>query len=191
MKIKLLLFSLISLVGLSACGIKETINKADEVVQKENESNVNQDQLDEESLSDAMTFNIDVDSYAQQQEKTEDDVTYSKEKNGDFTVYIIKYAKGNVIETLATMNSNQPISYSVEVSNQTQKTNNKISNADLGINLISNFLQEIQIIEKPLDLSIKLDTSTHNEYKLTNQVTLVASPQPDVDGFILQLAINK
>lgn len=194
MKTKLLIFSLISLVSLSACGIKKTINNANEVVQKEqkeNENNASQEQLDEESLANSMTFNINTESYAKQQEDKEDSVTYSKEKNGEFTEYIIQYAKGDVIETLSSMNSNQPISYSVEVANQTKKTNNKISNADLGINLISNFLLDTKIIEKPLNLSIELDISKRNEYKLTEHVTLTVSPQPDEDGFILQLAKNK
>ncbi|MGM0122958.1 hypothetical protein IGI37_000324 [Enterococcus sp. AZ194] len=191
MKSKLMITSLLIICSLSGCGIKKTINEAHEVVQKENTENaVNQEPFADEDPSNAESLPIDSNAYIKQQQNA-DTVDYSKTVVGDFIEHEIRHAKEHVIESFSTAaDSVHPTAYSIEVSNQSKKTNNKLSNKDLAINLFSNFLQEAQVIDKPLDMIIDLDVTDYNQYPLTDTHTLVVSPQPDTDGFILQLGIS-
>lgn len=193
MKFKSLMTSLLLLVLLSGCGLKETIDKADKIVKKENTENsirAEKEELEnggdnaEERLGDS-AYSIDIEKYLRMQENS-GSIEYTKEENGDFTEHTIKHSEGKVVEYLATKDSENPISYSVEVFDQKEKTNDKIENGDFGLGLMSNFLIDAKITKQPLELLYDINVKEKSDYKLDEKNILVISPQEN--GFILQLS---
>lgn len=193
LKLGVLLFSLIAL---TSCGIKKDIQTADSVVKKEQQANQNDESNIEDenrALLQSATFNFNTSDYLKSQDKNDNTVT--KESDELFDQYTFEYANKQVSEHITTyLNKNDPIAYSVDVFKKNKKGNGTIENKVLGFNLISNFLLESKLIDKPLDLIIDIkdiDKQDHQQFAITDQVSLVSTDQPEDDGLILQLLITE
>lgn len=192
MKLKLLIVSFITVCLLSGCGIRKTINHANEVVlkeQAENESKKLEGALEEEDVKHSGTFKIDVEKYIAVQKQLEPTLKVEQKTEGKFTSYTIEHAEKHILEKFSTyQDDKRPTSYSIEVSQQNEKSNDKIENKDLALNIAGGFMTDAGVIDKPLYLMMgEIDTSKELEHPFSDKVTMMISPQPDVEGFILSL----
>ncbi|MGX7419605.1 hypothetical protein ACWOFR_12480 [Carnobacterium gallinarum] len=88
----------------------------------------------------------------------------------------------------AELNGNYPFGYSVEISNKSDKMDEGLTHEEFGFNLLSNFLIDAGITDKPLNMIIKYSSKGRNEYVLTDNLTLTSIKQPEDKGVIIQLA---
>lgn len=201
MKFKLVLLLLVSVLGLTGCGIKKAINTADEVVKDEKKENEKKQvewevlenaNLVDEELTNANDFPVILDKYIEMQKNLDSEVVVKEEKTGNknqFRAVEVEHSKGNVIESLVSIEGSELInSYSIDVIKKDEKSNGALENGFYAENIISNFLQDAKVIDKPLNLVVgDIDLNKELRKDLTEKMTLVISPQPNEDGAILSI----
>ena len=200
MKFKTVVFLIIVLSIVTGCSIKEEINEAQRIVSLEDEANRERFSEEDQAIKDELmltsgVFQFNISQYLKFIEK-DSSISMEKRSNNGFDEYRIIYASGDVIENItAKVDENYPISYSVDVIGTSEKiANTNVTPAELAFNLVSNFLMEAQITNKPLEMVINYNPKKQGEYKITENVILIVEEgegQEEDKGLIFKLMITR
>ena len=200
MKFKTVVFLMIVLSIVTGCSIKEEINEAQRIVSLEDEANRERFSEEDQAIKDELmltsgVFQFNISQYLKFIEK-DSSISMEKRSNNGFDGYRIIYAGGDVIENItAKVDENYPISYSVDVIGTSEKiANTNVTPAELAFNLVSNFLMDAQITNKPLEMVINYNPKKQGEYKITENVILIVEEgegQEEDKGLIFKLMITR
>ncbi|GGI65048.1 hypothetical protein ACFQOY_08600 [Enterococcus alcedinis] len=200
MKFKSVVFFMVLLSTVTGCSIKEEINEAHRIVTLEDEANRERFSEEDQAIKDELmltsgVFQFNISQYLKLIEK-DSSISMEKGRNNGFDEYRIFYANGDVIENItAKVDENYPISYSVDVIGTSEKIENtNVTPAELAFNLVSNFLMDAQITNKPLEMVINYDPKKQGEYKITENVSLIVEDgegQEEDKGLIFKLMITR
>ncbi len=200
MKFKSVVFFMVLLSAVTGCSIKEEINEAHRIVTLEDEANRERFSEEDQAIKDELmltsgVFQFNISQYLKLIEK-DSSISMEKRRNNGFDEYRIFYANGDVIENItAKVDENYPISYSVDVIGTSEKIENtNVTPAELAFNLVSNFLMDAQITNKPLEMVINYDPKKQGEYKITENVSLIVEDgegQEEDKGLIFKLMITR
>lgn len=200
MKFKSVVFFMVLLSAVTGCSIKEEINEAHRIVTLEDEANRERFSEEDQAIKDELmltsgVFQFNISQYLKLIEK-DSSISMEKGSNNGFDEYRIFYANGDVIENItAKVDENYPISYSVDVIGTSEKIENtNVTPAELAFNLVSNFLMDAQITNKPLEMVINYDPKKQGEYKITENVSLIVEDgegQEEDKGLIFKLMITR
>lgn len=191
---------MVLLSAVTGCSIKEEINEAHRIVTLEDEANRERFSEEDQAIKDELmltsgVFQFNISQYLKLIEK-DSSISMEKGRNNGFDEYRIFYANGDVIENItAKVDENYPISYSVDVIGTSEKIENtNVTPAELAFNLVSNFLMDAQITNKPLEMVINYDPKKQGEYKITENVSLIVEDgegQEEDKGLIFKLMITR
>lgn len=191
---------MVLLSTVTGCSIKEEINEAHRIVTLEDEANRERFSEENQAIKDELmltsgVFQFNISQYLKLIEK-DSSISMEKGSNNGFDEYRIFYANGDVIENItAKVDENYPISYSVDVIGTSEKIENtNVTPAELAFNLVSNFLMDAQITNKPLEMVINYDPKKQGEYKITENVSLIVEDgegQEEDKGLIFKLMITR
>lgn len=191
---------MVLLSAVTGCSIKEEINEAHRIVTLEDEANRERFSEEDQAIKDELmltsgVFQFNISQYLKLIEK-DSSISMEKGSNNGFDEYRIFYANGDVIENItAKVDENYPISYSVDVIGTSEKIENtNVTPAELAFNLVSNFLMDAQITNKPLEMVINYDPKKQGEYKITENVSLIVEDgegQEEDKGLIFKLMITR
>lgn len=200
MKFKAIVFLIVLLSTVTGCRIKEEINEAHRIVTLEDEANrerLSQEEqaIQEERLLSSGVYAFNISQYLQFLEK-DATIKVEKEHSDGFDEYRIFYAEDTVIENItAKADENNPISYSVDVIGTSKKiANTNVTPAELAFNLVSNFLMDAQVTNKPLEMVINYNPKKQREYKITENVSLIVEDgegQEENQGLIFKLMTTR
>ena len=107
--------------------------------------------------------------------------------------YAISYHEGMIIERMiADVDSNYPHTYSVEAAKPHKSLEGfEISSGELAFNLLSNFLMDAAITDRPLGLVIDYNLEKQKEYAITENISLVVDNEKPKKFILFKLLTTR
>ncbi len=179
---------------LSGCGslVNKDTQKAYQTVSEENayHEKKRSEKLENESLASIEAYPINIQEYINQVKKNSNVVVNEEKENDTFDTYELSYRNGEILEKITTYkNQDQPIGYTIEISNKTSAPEkNQSTNFEYALVICSGFLMDTKEIEKQLHLLFEIKTDKTKEYDINDALSLTVSPQGKKD---IILTFNK